>query len=417
MPLYGDLRTFSLESVLRWAATDQKTGVLEVERNAISKRVEFRKGWVGSCSSNDPASLLGQFLLSRGRIDEIQLQHLLTLHQLTRKRLGLLLVEMNVVSRSELASEVAAKAQETIHSLFDWEDAHFRFDEGATLDPDQIEVNLSVDELIAEGKKRAAELRQIRSVFPSSGAVLLRTENDAPGELLDRPSVRRIFDAIDGRRTIAEILLYARLSEFRVLQLLYCLYGRGLLQVTEIQPVATDHKTVLDVVGPANARERRDFSAAASAAAAHAGALEEAVTGVDLDAEIEKALQLIEQMEFEGAVAVLRGVCRDQVNDFARRLLLKAETAFVSSVKEDDSFVSQIPVLMKDRHEALRPDMRPEESFLLTMIDGTTDVQSMVWLSPLREIDVLTALRRLAELGVIELRRAEQVVSVALGNR
>jgi len=70
MPLYGDLRTLSLEDLLRWAAANQKTGVLEVGRNAIYKWVEFRKGWVGSCSSNEPSSLLGQFLLSRGKINE-----------------------------------------------------------------------------------------------------------------------------------------------------------------------------------------------------------------------------------------------------------------------------------------------------------------------------------------------------------
>ena len=113
---------------------------------------------------------------------------------------------------NELANEIAAKAQETIHSLFDWEDAFFRFDEGATLDPDQIEVNLSVDEMIVEGKKRAGELREIRKVFESSGVVLKRTDVEAPGGLIERPSTRRIFEAIDGRRSIAEILLFARVS-------------------------------------------------------------------------------------------------------------------------------------------------------------------------------------------------------------
>jgi len=54
MPLYGDLRTLSLEDLLRWPAANQKTGVLEVGRNAIYKWVEVRKGWVGSCSSNEP---------------------------------------------------------------------------------------------------------------------------------------------------------------------------------------------------------------------------------------------------------------------------------------------------------------------------------------------------------------------------
>lgn len=409
MPLYGDLRTFSLEDVLRWAATNQKTGVLEVERNTISKRVEFRKGWVGSCSSNEPSALLGQFLLSRGRINETQLQHMLTLRKATRKRLGLLLVEMSVLSRAELANEVAAKAQETIHSLFDWEQgAFFRFDEGATLDPDQIEVNLSVDELIVEGKKRAGELREIRKVFPSSGAVLARTGVDAPAQLLERPSTRRIFDAIDGRRTIAEILLYARVSEFRVLQLLYRLFGRGLLRIAQTRPVRPGHETLLDV---AAAAKRATASGEGAAPGASGGRTQD---DDDVDASIERAIQMIEKMEFEGAVEVLRMVCRDHVNDYARRLLLKAETGVLSSFREDDSFISQIPTLLRDRRESLAEDVQPAESFLLTMIDGTTDVQSILWLSPLREIDVLTAMRRLRDQGVIEMRAPDSVASLSL---
>ena len=48
------------------------------------------------------------------------------------------------------------------------------------------------------------------------------------------------------------------------------------------------------------------------------------------------------------------------------------------------------------------------------MIDGTTGRQSILWLTPLREIEVLTALRRLTELGVIELRPPNAIVSLSL---
>ena len=67
----------------------------------------------------------------------------------------------------------------------------------------------------------------------------------------------------------------------------------------------------------------------------------------DIDGEIERAMQLIEKMEYEGAVELLRGVCREQPNDYARRLLVKAETGFVSAFKIDDSFVAKVPVLMR----------------------------------------------------------------------
>ena len=76
--------------------------------------------------------------------------------------------------------------------------------------------------------------------------------------------------------------------------------------------------------------------------------------------------------------------------------------------------MSQVPVLLRDRSELQDEEMLPAESFLLSMIDGTTDIQSIMWLTPLREIEVLTALRKLAGTGVIDLRQPAAVDSGSL---
>ncbi len=398
MSFYGDLRTVKLVDVLRWASENEKTGVLEVERNAISRRIEFRKGWVGSCSSNDPASRLGQFLLSRSKLDEIQLQHLLTLQRVTKKRLGLLLVEMKVLSRADLTAEVTGKAQETIYGLFDFDDAVFRFDEGAILDPDQIEVNLSVEELIVEGEKRAEQLHKIRDAFESSGVVLERTEREIPGEILDRPLTRRMFDSIDGQRTIAEILLHMRTSEFLVLQFLARLHDRGLLRISEVRAVPEGSGNLLDIARCSGARgQTEDWLSFCDLDT------EAAEAGQDnLDETIRKAGVLLDREEYEAALELLRDSYREHGDDYSRRLLVKAETGFLESTK-NDGLVSTVPILLQDRHALLDKSPSAEESFLLSLIDGTTDVQSILWLAPLREIDALIALRRMAGKQMIEL--------------
>ena len=193
-----------------------------------------------------------------------------------------------------------------------------------------------------------------------------------------------------------------------MLQLLHRLYGRGILKVGEIRPVPFESATLLDPPAPAKAEvvENGDEESENLARLEVAAKIES-----ELDAEIERALQLIERLEYEDAVELLRGVCRHDSYDFARRLLLKAETGFLSSFTEDDTFVHQVPVLLRDRHESHDEDMLPAESFLLSMIDGTTDIQSIMWLTPLREIEVLTALRELAGKGVIELRQPDAVDS------
>ena len=68
MGLYGNLNTMSVVELLAWVDGGRKTGTLEVERDKIVKRITFAGGRVASCSSNDPTTLMGQFLLSSGKI-------------------------------------------------------------------------------------------------------------------------------------------------------------------------------------------------------------------------------------------------------------------------------------------------------------------------------------------------------------
>jgi len=403
--LYGDLSTVSLPDLMRWASRNEKTGVLVIERNAICRQVEFRKGWVGSCTSNDPSARLGQFLLSRDKLNEVQLRHLLTLQQATGKRLGLLMVEMEFLTRAELARVVATKAQETIHSLFDWEDAFFRFDEGASLDPDQIEVSLSVEDLIAEGETRREQLVQIRQAFESSGVVLARTDSEVPERILSSPMMRRILDSVDGERTIAEVLLQTRASDFPVVQFLHLLFDRGMLEIREARPISPDSPTLLDTRGHP--------TAATLDAPLVPGEVDRALLNMEppiesdvvsrLDQEIDTARELMDQQFFDQAVALLRSTCRDHSTDYARRLLTKAESALVISLREDGEFISKAPALRHDRRSLSERDSTPEESFLLGLVDGKTDVQSILALAPMREIDVFLGLRRMMQKNMIEL--------------
>ena len=60
-------------------------------------------------------------------------------------------------------------------------------------------------------------------------------------------------------------------------------------------------------------------------------------------------------------------------------------------------------MLLQDRLLVLGRHPAPEESFLLSLVDGSTDIQSILWLAPMREVDVLIFLRRMAKKNMIEL--------------
>jgi hypothetical protein len=48
--------------------------------------------------------------------------------------------------------------------------------------------------------------------------------------------------------------------------------------------------------------------------------------------------------------------------------------------------------------------LSPLEVFLLSRVDGTWDVKSIIQVAPIREVDALRTLKKLRERGLIELR-------------
>src|SRR5512145_1488491 len=120
MSICGNLHTMALADLLQWASVNNKTGVLEIERGRVCRRIVFRGGRIIACSSDDPPSRLGQVLLSKGRITRQQLATVLGRQERTGENLGTILQEMRLLTPHEVEAHVASKAQETIHGLFDW---------------------------------------------------------------------------------------------------------------------------------------------------------------------------------------------------------------------------------------------------------------------------------------------------------
>src|SRR5262245_39752968 len=127
MGLYGNLQTMSVAELLAWVERGGKSGTLEVERDKIVKRISFAGGRVASCSSNDPTTLMGQFLLSSGKITPDTLSQALSRQENQQANLGQILREMGAITERDRDAFVQAKIEETIYGLFDWDDAVFRF--------------------------------------------------------------------------------------------------------------------------------------------------------------------------------------------------------------------------------------------------------------------------------------------------
>ena len=399
MPVQGNLATMSLAEILQWLGNARKTGTLSIERNKVEKRILVREGRVIACSSQEPADMLGHYLVSRGRISEDDLRSALAAHQAARVHLGKILVANGALAEDELLRCLEDKSQEAIFGLFEWDDAEFRFQDGETSDPNIYAVDMRVEDILLRGAQRWDELQRIRAVFNDPGIVLKRTARVPPAEVFRNRMARRIFESVNGDRTVAEILLQTHGSEYIVTRFLHELFRAGVFEIAEVRKV--EERTPAPMGGSllSPLRPASPASAAASVAAPPAPAVK---VGAD---DFEVARRLLSRGEFDAALDILDRAYKLQSGDDAlRRLLAEAEAAFIERAYRHFLPPGKIVVLARDVGTLTSEHLSPTEFFLLSRIDGSWDVKSIIQITPLREVDVLRTLKKMREKGVIDLR-------------
>jgi len=442
MPLHGSFRSMPFTDLLQWLGTSRKTGTLRVERHKVSKAIRFREGRLVGCSSDDPPERLGHFLLSRGLISETQLRTALDLQAQSKRFLGMILVEMGAFSPDDLARQLETKAEESLFSVFDWEDAVFRFDERLDDVPGLFALDLRVEEVLLRGLKRFDELNRIREAFHDKRIVLRHTSKSPPAKLLENPSGRKLYQAIDGERTIAEIVLHVHGSEYLVMKFVFELHRAGLVEIAGIKqgetspaPSATAAVPTVEPAGsgaepraepdgpeatPEGADPLSDWSPKidlparpeplAEAAPPVVGAGGDGTGAADrsdvhlLARQLDAARRLMKETAYESALELLDHLYRQfPGHEALRRMTQEAEAAFAEKAYRHYLPPARVPIPVKPLAEIESESLSPTEFFLLSRMDGTSDIHSIIQVAPMREADALLTLKRMRESKLIEL--------------
>jgi hypothetical protein len=422
MGLYGNLDAMSVPELLAWVEAGTRSGVLEVEHDKIIKRVMFRDGRIVGCSSNDPATLMGHFLLARGAITKQVLSRALRLQEHNEQNLGQVLLDMGAITEAHRDAFVVAKIEETIYGLFDWTEAVFRFYADAPPDPNALEVDLEIAEVVENGLRRSAERELLREVIDDTGIVLRPTGSGEPEEIAGSHAASRIFGLIDGRKTVKEILLHSHAPEFIVTKFLTALVHSGAAEIAgvrrepgevaeevvprelldemleDVEAVAADSLEETVGTGSDSPRETREYRPLATRTTRDSRELQQ---------EINVALQLLSGGQPEAALELLTAMATAHPEDLSlKQLVINAEKDFCERVLADEIRPSAVPTRTAVTEGLAADRLSAEESFLLEHIDGVTDVKALLWVSPMRDVDALKTLRRMMTRGWLEVRQA-----------
>ena len=219
----GTLDDFDLRYVFRFLSSARKTGRLVVGGPAGGGRVFFRAGEIYHAESDGRREGFGRKLVNAGRITEQQLRSTLEYCATAGKGLGEALVDQGLVERADLESVLCEEIQEVALGLFRNSSGRFSFATDEEVESDTL-ILVPVEGLLEEdsevGKLAVPTLRS-----PSGGV-----EGPDPSISLS-PEEWTVVAAVDGRRTVGEIALLVRKSDFSVLRHLRRLRSLGLIDM------------------------------------------------------------------------------------------------------------------------------------------------------------------------------------------
>jgi len=226
MALAGTLRDFSIADILQLIGLQRKTGVLTLKGPGDTVTLLLEEGSIVAVESEARKieDRLGAVLLKTGKIRPEQLDHVLRQQRETGRRVGDLLVAALVITREDLARALELQTTQVLYRLFRWSTGEYHFRPQARVDYDREYFRpLPVDNILMEGMRILDEwpqierrVRSFETVYESATEAGLRVaaEPELP------PPARRVFDLLDGRRTVQDVIDQSDLGEFETCRVL-----------------------------------------------------------------------------------------------------------------------------------------------------------------------------------------------------
>jgi hypothetical protein len=378
MSITGNLKTMELSELLQWVSQGKKNGTLVLDNSKVKKQIYFLHGKIVASGSTDPSEYLGHFLVSHGYIREEELAKAMETQAATRMMLGKILVTIGCISEADLKRLLVLKTEESIYDTFSWKEADFRFIDGETIERGMIPLALDVEAVILNGMKRLDDWQRIRKIIPSSDAIPVAIGfTDAEG--IDEAD-HRILTLVNDDRTIRELCLETHSSEFHVCEVLFRQISRGKLKIVTPRGNSKPAPCPAPVVVSAS----------------------QAIPAVGAKTLLDLARSHLEQSEFERALRHLRAARNLEPNNVEVQAQVKKAQELIQNRTEAIGLRPEcVPRLARTLEQLTALRLSPEEGFVLSRINGSYDLRSLIKISPMDPMDAQLVFFRLLQGGHI----------------
>ncbi len=230
----GDIRGSGTPKILRTILQSGESGVLSFWNGVFTKRVFVSRGRIVQITSNDPDERLGEVLLVDGRISARQFVEASKLIR-PGKRLGTILVEISALEPEDLIPAITHQARLMLFELFNWTSGTYEMSLGDVDESEFVPLNLSSDEVIAQGMRTLKCWSRVFAGIQSLESVFVRVSEvetwHLKVELQD--DEQTVLSRVNGRLTVEQIAELSFGSSFETCRTLWMLSVLGLIQRAE----------------------------------------------------------------------------------------------------------------------------------------------------------------------------------------
>src|SRR6202022_2252115 len=253
MALEGTLRDFSLADIFQLIGLQRKTGVLTLRTKDDTVTVTFLDGKVVGADSltHRLENRLGTVLMKSGMLTNEQLGRALEIQKETLQRLGFILTHYGIISADALKQALQLQILQIVYRLFRWKDGDYHFSQETTIEYDRDNVAPITEKRIRSSdmvfRKKPMAQDNIVVVtgeeadevdFDDNAPPKRRKTHSGSDKIRISQEEKQVYDLVDGRKTVTEIVEVSRLSDFDTNKALYELLTRDLIEEARGQAAA-----------------------------------------------------------------------------------------------------------------------------------------------------------------------------------
>ena len=224
--LSGDISVISIAEVLQLLDLQRQTGVLSIftRQSEITLYVKMGRLEFAASRGLRVEFRIGRYLVEDGAITRDELQTVLDNRAGSKRLLGEHLIQLDMANEEQVRRALVRQTTELVYEVVRWKTGRFAFTVGAeNAAAEKAALGIETGGLVMEGFRRVDEWRLIEGSFDFDEVLYHDTvaiERLGQDANLTRQE-RAVLGAIDGERTIREIVDLTGGSSFELCKILY----------------------------------------------------------------------------------------------------------------------------------------------------------------------------------------------------